>query len=463
MLRSLLLLLPVLLGACVSPGLQRTVEDVDILAADISAAARTAPQSALAPQELLSLARSQGPDFQQARISRARARIALDGERSTVLPKLSLGARQRIVYPEEATGYFGDPDLFISIDWDLAATLFYFDYEDLGISEAYIPIATRLQENAAARTLLTAYLELERRRNERRVQSLYRQAAICRDARAEAALEAGEIAPAARAEAERAMLAAERKVMAADRAVAAARRQTLFLAGVAEDAEVVGGEDPSGFLPTVDPEITRRDCYIRSGVAARDDLLLAGAAAGVKLARLERYGRLEAVLPAAISNAGGLKLDFVVAALLPLIDQGAGERRVQEARLALLELALESERARRAFDMSIADLHGAEAAAAAERASARNVLDRVEAREAALEAGRAAGKDAPPPPADPCLAGLEPAFARLALERAEINARLVRVKRALLCAPAPDPGIDTGAIRDEALAQARTGVFDFRW
>ncbi|MGB0905450.1 MAG: hypothetical protein ACPGVJ_11195, partial [Mangrovicoccus sp.] len=331
-------------------------------------------------------------------------------------------------------------DSSIAMDWNVAAALFYGDRESIEIAQAYLPVQAKLAEYEATGELFDAYLAHEEALVSRRELSGQLALAQCRADGAQVEYELGNASQAELEAGQSARRDLAQQMNFAHEAVGAARREVLFRAGMAETATLRAGRDPSQSLPDLPKPLTRESCYSGSGNALRDRLLLAGAASAIRAAKLQRYGSLDVLLPADLSPETGLNLNVLLVLLLPIVDQGDGDRRVQEARSNLLEIALAAERNRRSFDTRLSQAQLALSRANSELTKTRLALKAQSSQ--AANAGQI------------CESEAERRELEIDHARAQIAYRKAKTSLALLCAKSDVNGVDFPDITSEALSLA---------
>ncbi|QBX34945.1 hypothetical protein E4191_09635 [Paracoccus liaowanqingii] len=438
---SLTLLLA--LAGCARPMLVAATEGIDAVHAEMVRGPGADPGAPLGPAALLASARIRGPDFLSARLEEAGARLQLDARRAATAPRLSLALRRQASLRQGGLDA-GPGDASVALNWDLAAALFSAGgAESMKAAERFLPVQAGLAQAEAAGALFDAYLQHEDAILTRQEVQAELDLASCRSEAAQVELELGTISPAEIQVGQQMIASRRQQVEVAERSVQSLRRNVLYRAGIAETARIAPGLDPLQAVAPVPPDLSRAACYARSGSALRDRLLLEGAVGALRVARLQRFGRVDIALPADISPTRGLDLGGLISVLVPVVAQSDGQRTVQAARQALLDLALTAERNRRSFDRQLSEADFARAQAATRIGEAR----------------RALAEDAADPAS--CEARHQARQARLHLARATLAHRRAGMTLALLCAPidahtASDPGT-TARLIDMAAPRPRKG------
>lgn len=443
---GLVLLAP---AACDSALLKDTTSEIDSLAQTITAPGPAPRIGRASAADLLRNAERRGPEFLAARISAAESRLRLDQRKSTLWPGASLGAR-RLLSSELGGGRAsGAEDIFVSVDWDITDAILLASSDELDLASDLIATQEQLARSKATLSLLTALLDYEERLIETDGIRNQKQLATCRLDSAETELALGNLSE-AEVRASRAALASFAERIAAARDVEdSAHRRVTSLAGLPDGVALRTGADPAALLPAVAAGISPAACYRDSGNALRDSLLLAAASSTIRAARLERLGTFDVLLPSQISAASGLNLSALVTLLVPVVDRGAGQRRVQKARLNLLSIALSAEENRRRFGAALAAISSLRAEAQGIASQARAELTRQStAPDLAPDTGTQTER------AQRCTGTTRQSKAALDLRRAEISQRRARLQLAVLCHPAPPTTRDQDALR----RQARAGV-----
>lgn len=408
------------LVGCTSDLLEQSIKDIDAIATQIDSGPIADRGEPLGPAELLSAAERGGAEYLKVRLDAQRAQLQLDESKSGLLPRLSLSLRRQSSFTGGAfNNSTTDGSLFV--DWDVAAALLYGGRKNIEISEQILPVQTALAENAAAMNLFEAYGKHEAARFAVQQLRLDQKLAQCRTNQVRVEFELGNTNKSEIAAMQTIETSIAKQVVAADLQLDTSRRDVLYLAGIADTARLKAWQDPSVLFAKAPHNIERAECYSRSGQVKRDALLLKGATANVDAARLQQYGEFDLFLPSAISPDRGLTLDILISVLVPLVDQGDGKRRVQNARLALLNLALSSQKSQRQFDNQLSNVANALAKARTEIAQVERIL--------------AAQQTRPSPEVIDCEAQVALAESKLDLRRARLAFSQAMTRAALLCAP----------------------------
>ena len=364
-----------LLGGCARPMLEAATQAIDGVHADMARGPAPDTGRPLDLEALLDQARQSGPDFLKARLDEAGARLELDQRKAASAPRLGLALRRQTTLREGG----GRGDASVALNWDLGAALFATgDAETLEAAERFFPVQAGFARLEATAALLDAYVRHEESLLDRiEIQDEIRLLS-CRNDAAQVELQLGNLSQADIQGVQQLLDSLRRQADAAEGARQTQRREVLYLAGVTENARIATGADPRRLVPPLPSQLSRADCYARSGHAQRDQLLLKGAAGVLRVAKLQRFGRLDVALPADISPTRGLDLGALVSILVPIVDQGDGERSVQSARRALLDLALTADRNRYRFDRNFSETELAVARAATRISEARTELRRLD-------------------------------------------------------------------------------------
>jgi hypothetical protein len=416
------------LAGCSSPLLRDATDGIDAVYTQMVTEQPATPGGALGPRALLATAQVRGPEFLSARLDEAGARLQLDERKAEGAPRFGLSLRRQATARQGGLAV-GASDASVAMNWDVAAALFQArDARTLQLAEAYLPVQANLARQQATGRLFEAYFQHEEALLvQRGLQSDMRQAR-CQVDMARVELDLGQISPAELQAGWQVVSALQQQAAVAERSVQALRREVLYRAGLADTVQLAAGQNPLEAVPPIPPNLTREACYARSGHALRDSLLLEGAAGALRLAKLQRFGRLDVLLPTEISPTGGLDLNLLIAVLVPLVDQRDGARAIQRARRDLLDIALAAERNRRRFDLQLSEAELARAQALVRMDEARNAM-----------AQRAADTSSG------CEAAHGQEQARLALRRATIAYQQAGMALALLCSGAGDDAGDSAS------------------
>ncbi|WP_174803986.1 hypothetical protein [Martelella limonii] len=425
------------LAGCASPQLQDTTSRIDLLEQELSAPPppiATGNAGAIGPPQLLASAESRGKDFMRARISRARAMLALDQVKSERLPRFSAEARRSSTYTgDDLANLASVSNVVLGVNWDISKALLKLDHSTVDVAGRLIPVQYQIAQKTAMSNLLSAYDAYTKVDFRRQSVALRAKGLQCR-IDAEEKVDPGERRSERELAAMRDQIAAvRREEKAVVRSLNAKRDTLLGLAGLAEGGYEV---EPAGSmlaalpdyrsLPTANAEA----CFASSGKKRLEDLLVAAADAQLGLARQSRFTKLKTSIPSFMTQAGGLNLQFLVSYVLPLIDEGDALRLTQNARLTLMETILSAQDNRRAFMNDFDTLKLSIAAADSDLAAARSSLARAEAKN-----GDAA-------PDQQCLAAVELEKAKSELAAARFKIDMLKSRLNLLCAPLSEETAD---------------------
>lgn len=411
------------LTGCSRPLLVEATAAIDATYEEIVAGPADDPGQPLDPSALLAVAQIKGPDFLRAQLDEADARLQLDDRKANRAARFALSLRRETALRDGGFA-LGAGDASVAMNWDIAAVLFSAsDAESLQIAEDFLPVQAVLARTEATGRLFDAYFQHEDALTIKRGLQSDIRLANCQSDNALIELELGNISAAEMQLSRQIVAGLQAQSAVVDRSIQSLRREVLYRAGVAETARLAAGRNPVSAVATVPRNLSQEMCYVRSGNAVRDRLLLEGAVSALRLAQLQRFGRIDTLLPTAISPESGLNLSLLVSVLVPLVDQGDGEREVQSARRTLLALALAAEQNRRRFDVQLSEAEYARAQAITQLGAARSAVT----------------LDSSDGPAT-CDISHAREQAQLELRRATIALQKAELALALLCA-----GTDTGA------------------
>ncbi|VDC24702.1 hypothetical protein [Pseudogemmobacter humi] len=406
MMRGLILgLVLVLNAACRAPEYDRAAALVDQVDSDLA----NPDKGAALP--FAQHARRHGPGFRQARLREASLWLELDELRRGALPRFSLlmqGTLQLRSDPA-ALELRGRNHAFV-IEWDFVRALYVFfrrtpetfarlvaQDSALAVQEAEKDLLDQL---AAA---LLADLDLER-------DALRLQAEQCLLQQMRSDLAAGAVAGAAVAEKE----SEHRRLQALTGAV-----RTLNAATWAKLSHSGGGAPVqprptiTALLPVTRISEDAAQCYAGSALRARNDALHDIALGGLEAARIEKWLNLSGIVPNQLGSQNPARIELLLNLMVPLIDQGRGDRQVMQARIAVANALITAGDSRAAFLLAHARM-------------------RVTLAEAELEMLR----PATPPATDDCTAVLSARQDDIARRRAALTAAHMRASLHLLCTPA---------------------------
>lgn len=355
-------LLGLALAGCSNPLLDSATQNLDDAYEMIVSGPADDPGRPLGPEALISFARQGGPDFIDVQLKEAAAQLELDQRKSERFPRLSTAFRNQVTVQSDGS-FTSRRDASVALDWDLVDALFFADEEGLALAETFLPIQSEIAMLDATNRLFQSYFAHEEVLLEKRALQARIEASACRAEALRLERDLGLASQASVEAVESATQTLRRQLDVVNRSVRTARLDVLYLAGVAQTAQVAINVNPADALPLVPASISEETCYAKSGHALRDALLMKGAQGALARAELQRYGNFDLRLPARLTPDSGLDLNVLMSVLIPIIDQSDSERSIQSARLALLELAIGADRSRRSFATQLGEARLARAKA----------------------------------------------------------------------------------------------------
>lgn len=411
---GLVLSLAVLLGAaCQAPDYDRAEALVDQVSQDI-ARPEGGGIMAFAPH-----ARRFGPGFRQARLREAAMWLELDQLRRGAMPRLSLlmQGTLRLRSDPAALDLRGRNHAFV-IEWDFVRALYVLFREAPEEFARLVAQESVLARQQAEKDLLDQLANTLGTELDLELDALRLEAGNCLLEQMRGDFADGAVAGAAVAEKE-AELARLETLHAGRKALN--RESWAKLSHSAGGAGVQPRPRIADLVPEPIEAGEAAQCYAGSALRARNDALQAIALSGLEAARIERWLALSGVVPNQLGGQNPAQVELLLNLMVPLIDQGRGDRQVLNARIAVANALIAADESRAAFLLVHASI-------------------RLAIAEAEVERLRLA---APPPSGTDCTARLAARQDEIARRRAALAADHMRASLRLLCTPA------AGAAPDE--------------
>ncbi len=404
---GLVLSLALLLGAaCHAPDYDRARALVDQVSQDISR-----PQD----DETIPFARHArrfGPGFRQARLREAAMWLELDQLRRGAMPRLSLlmQGTLRLRSDPAALELLGRNHAFV-LEWDFVRALYVLFRKSPEEFARLVVQESALARQQAEKDLLDQLAATLGTELDLELDALRLEAESCLLEQMRADFTDGAVAGAALADKE-AELGRLRALYAGRKAL---NRETWTnLSHSAGGAEVEPRPGIADLAPEF-PEVGEAaQCYAGSALRARNDALQAIALSGLAAARIERWLALSGIVPNQLGRQNSAQLELLLNLMVPLVDQGRGDRQVLNARIAVANALIAADESRAAFLLAHARI-------------------RLAIAEAEVEMLRFAPR---PPFGTDCAARLAGRQDKIARRRAALAADHMRASLRLLCTPA---------------------------
>lgn len=432
------------LAGCASTQLKETAGRIDAMEQELNAPPPEAPANgkALGPAQLMTNAESRGKDFMRARISRARAMLALDEVKSQRLPRFSAEARQITTYNgDDFSDVASVSNIVLGVNWDISKALLRLDQPSVKVAGRLIPVQYQIAQRNATGNLLDTYNEYTTLDFQQQNVKLKEKGLQCRADDVEVEVTLGNARPLELETLKDQVDAARREAKAVARSLNSKRDELLGLAGLAEGGyPMAPGQSVLSSLSAY-PAVSSDDaeaCFASSGKKRLEDLLVEASAAQLELARQSRFTKLKTSIPSFMTQTGGFNLQFLISYVLPLVDEGDALRLTQNARLTLLETILSARDNRRAFMSDFDSLKLGIAAADSDLAAANSALARAQNRLQNAEQ------------LEQCSAAVDVEKAQAAVAAAKFKIDMLESRLRLLCAPLSEKTTDEAG--DDGLA-----------
>ena len=419
-LRSRLLWLAVAFGAgCAAPDFDRAEALIDQVTLDL---AQDAPAKGLA---FVDHARRYGPAFHTARLREAELLLDLDQLRRGALPRLSVMVQGRAQWRESGGFSVRGRNHAFVIEWDFIRAIYVLFRNTPEIFAILVAQESALARQSAEKQLLDQLADTLDTGLALEEAGLTLDAESCRIKDMQGELAHGTLP--------RTEVAAAQTALQSRKSAHAARR-TMYEASRASLAHGTGGAPfrPDLRIAALHPGPSRartaEQCYAGSALEARNAVLHRIAKDGLDAARIDRWIALSGIVPNQLGPDSPAQLELLLNLMVPLIDQGKGDRQVQRARIAVANALIAARESKAAFMLAHAEL----------------TLALAEAR--VMQAGLT-----PPARAETgCAADLSARLYDLEERRARLVQEHLEGGLALLCMPAaPQPGGPGGVAANE--------------